>query len=119
MESTPVSGVEMKNEAVAPLLAPLFRISAAAGITPQLHNGKGAPINAALNTLVLEDELRCLAMKVSGKKAFNKPAAAKPKIIYGEDSTRTAHDSKITAVKNSIQGIPLFLNRYELRKTIR
>ena len=103
MESTPVSGVDMRNEAVAPLLAPLWRISAAAGITPQLHNGRGAPIRAALKTLDFETELRCFAIKAWGRKALRRPAAPNPKIIYGEDSTNTDQDSKITAITKSIK----------------
>jgi hypothetical protein len=34
MESTPVMGVEIRKERVAPLLAPLFLIPVARGITP-------------------------------------------------------------------------------------
>ncbi len=48
MESTPVSGVEIKNAAVAPLLAPCCRKPAAAGTTPQLHKGRGIPSSEAL-----------------------------------------------------------------------
>jgi hypothetical protein len=51
MESTPVSGVEMRKDAVAPLLAPCLRSPAAAGMTPQLHSGSGIPNSAALKTL--------------------------------------------------------------------
>ena len=50
MESTPVSGVATKNETVAEGEAPARRNPNAAGITPQEHKGKGAPIKAALVT---------------------------------------------------------------------
>jgi len=47
-ESTPVSGVEMRNEVTAPFPAPCFFSPAAAGSTPQLQRGMGTPIAAAL-----------------------------------------------------------------------
>ena len=50
MESTPDSGVEIRNAVVAPLLAPCFRSDTAADKTPQDHNGIGIPMRAALNT---------------------------------------------------------------------
>jgi hypothetical protein len=50
MESTPDSGVDMRNAVVAPLLAPCFRSDTAAGNTPQDHNGMGIPRMAALST---------------------------------------------------------------------
>ncbi len=48
MESTPVSGVATRNEAVAPFDAPALRTASAVGMTPQEHSGNGAPINAPL-----------------------------------------------------------------------
>lgn len=47
-ESTPVSGVDTKNEVVADFEAPASLKPIAAGITPQEHRGKGAPNIAAL-----------------------------------------------------------------------
>ena len=41
--STPVCGVEIKNERVAPLDAPLLYKDAATGITPHEHKGIGTP----------------------------------------------------------------------------
>ena len=52
MESTPDSGVEIRNAAVAPLLAPCFFSAAAAGRTPQEHRGMGMPRKAAFSTEV-------------------------------------------------------------------
>ena len=46
-ESTPVSGVDTRNEAVAPGDAPCRRSPTAAGITPHEHSGSGAPTSAA------------------------------------------------------------------------
>lgn len=47
MESTPDSGVAIRNAAVAPRLAPCFLRLAAAGKTPQEQRGKGMPSRAA------------------------------------------------------------------------
>mgnify|MGYP001308799177 CR=1 FL=1 len=41
--SMPVCGVEIKNERVAPLDAPLLYKEAATGITPHEHRGIGTP----------------------------------------------------------------------------
>ena len=54
MESTPVIGVEMRNERVEPLLAPLFLIPAAKGITPQEQTGSGIPKMVDLMTETME-----------------------------------------------------------------
>ena len=50
MESIPVSGVEMRNEVVAPLLAPPRRSAMAVGITEHEHKGMGTPNNEARPT---------------------------------------------------------------------
>jgi len=50
IESTPDSGVEIRNAVVAPLLAPCLLSEAAAGSTPQEQRGMGMPRRAALNT---------------------------------------------------------------------
>jgi hypothetical protein len=50
MESTPDSGVEIRKAVVAPLFAPCLFKDAAAGKTPQEHNGIGMPNSAALIT---------------------------------------------------------------------
>ena len=50
MLSTPVCGVESRNETVAARLAPWRRNEAATGITPHEHSGKGTPSIAAFNT---------------------------------------------------------------------
>ena len=50
MESTPVCGVAMRNDIVAPFDAPSLRKDIAVGITPQEHNGNGMPNMAALST---------------------------------------------------------------------
>ena len=50
IEVTLVSGVEIKNDSVAPRLAPFLRNVTAAGNTPQEQSGNGAPTNAASKT---------------------------------------------------------------------
>jgi hypothetical protein len=50
IESTPDSGVEIKNAEVAPLEAPLFLSVTAVGITEHEHKGRGTPIIEALKT---------------------------------------------------------------------
>ena len=50
IESTPVCGVEIRNETVAPFDAPSRRSEAAVGITPQEQSGNGMPNSAAKST---------------------------------------------------------------------
>jgi hypothetical protein len=50
IESTPVSGVEMRNARHAPLLAPCFLRPATAGVTPHDQSGNGIPIRDAYRT---------------------------------------------------------------------
>ena len=50
MLSTPDSGVEMRKEVTAPLLAPCFFREIAVGRTPQEQRGRGMPTRAALIT---------------------------------------------------------------------
>ena len=50
IESTPVSGVAIKKDVVAPLLAPLFFSAAAVGNTEQEHKGMGMPTSDAVAT---------------------------------------------------------------------
>lgn len=73
MESTPVSGVDTKKAIVAGLEAPAWRKPNAAGITPQEHNGKGAPSKAALAMAPNPEPLKCLYKKAVGRKVFIKP----------------------------------------------
>jgi len=93
MESTPDSGVEMRNAAVAPLLAPCFLRDAAAGSVPQDHRGKGIPKRAALAT---EDSLppaRCLATVAGLRNAFRRPAARMPSRIYIPADRKNSHEA--------------------------
>lgn len=67
MESTPVCGVDIKKETVAPLLAPFLLNEIPVGITPQEHKGSGMPKTAALIT-----ELRFLRPKYLATLCFGK-----------------------------------------------
>jgi len=66
IESTPVSGVEIINAAVAPLLAPCFLKPIETGTTPQEHSGRGVPISEAFSTEVILFVPRCFSTNPSG-----------------------------------------------------
>jgi hypothetical protein len=93
MESTPDSGVDMRNAVVAPLLAPCFRSDTAAGKTPQDHNGMGIPIMEALSTETNRLCPRCLATEAGLRNMRNNPATIRPKIIYTDESIRRSQDA--------------------------
>jgi hypothetical protein len=50
MESIPVCGVAIRNEAIAPFEAFSFLSPIAVGITPHEQSGRGTPSNAAQRT---------------------------------------------------------------------
>ena len=50
MESMPVCGVAMRNEAMAPFDAFSFLSPIAVGMTPHEHSGRGIPNSAAHST---------------------------------------------------------------------
>jgi len=64
-------GVEIRNERVAPLLAPDFLILEARGITPQEHTGRGTPKKVALITEPIESLPKCFETSVSGTNSCN------------------------------------------------
>ena len=94
MESTPVIGVEIKNESVAPLLAPDFLILVASGITPHEQTGRGIPKRVDFITESIFSFPRCFVTMVSGTSSCNIPAKTRPKSIYGliacESETRAS-----------------------------
>jgi len=92
MESTPDSGVDMRNAVVAPLLAPCFRSDTAAGNTPQDHKGMGIPKIAALSTETNRPCPKCLATEPGLRNTRNNPATIKPKTIYTDESIRRFQD---------------------------
>ena len=78
MESTPVVGVETRNERVALVLAPSFLREAATGMTPQEHMGNGIPRTVAL---IMDPRVlppRCRTMKLLPRKTCNIPAMNNP-----------------------------------------
>ena len=101
MLSTPVSGVEIRNEVVAALEAPLRRRPRAAGMTPHEQRGRGAPKSAALTVAPGPEPPRCSASNWLGISTFIMPATVKPSINQGADSINRAakfsNNSKVLA----------------------
>jgi hypothetical protein len=96
MESTPDSGVDMRNAVVAPLLAPCFLSDTAAGNTPQDHNGIGIPRMEALSTETNLPCPKCLATELGLRNILNNPATIRPKMIYTDESIRRSQDAVMT-----------------------
>ena len=78
MESTPVSGVEIRNEVVAPRLAPERRSWVAVGMTEQEHRGTGTPMTAAVATDFASSPPSRRATQRVGTRTASRPAIAKP-----------------------------------------
>jgi hypothetical protein len=93
MESTPDSGVDMRNAVVAPLLAPCLRSDTAAGNTPHDHKGIGIPRIEALSTETNRPCPRCLATEAGLRNMRSNPATIRPKIIYTDESTSRFQDA--------------------------
>lgn len=81
MESTPVMGVEIRKESVAPLLAPDFLIDVAKGITPQEQTGRGMPNIVDFTTEEILSLPKCLVTILSGTSSCKTPAKSNPKRI--------------------------------------
>ena len=96
IESTPDSGVDIRNAVVAALLAPCFRSDTAAGNTPQDHNGMGIPKMEVLSTETNRPRPKCLATEPGFRNIRNNPATIKPKIIYTDESIRRSQDATRT-----------------------
>ena len=79
IESTPVSGVEIMNAVVAPLLAPCFLKPIETGTTPQEHSGRGVPISEAFSTEVILFVPRCFSTNPSGINILIIPEINRPK----------------------------------------
>ena len=97
MESTPDSGVEIKNALIAPLFAPFFFKSVAAGNTPHDQSGNGTPKKAALITEEKRPVPRWLRIKDGLSTICSIPAITRPNRIYREESRRISHDSLMIA----------------------
>ena len=96
-ESTPVSGVEMVNALVAPLLAPPFRKDKATGTTEQLHNGRGAPTAAAHATDLRSSPPILRANHAVERWRLTTPASRKPTSSNGAICRYKDHDESSTA----------------------
>lgn len=81
IESTPVSGVDIMNAVVAPLLAPCLRSPIDTGTTPQEHMGSGIPINDALSTEVILLLPRCFSTNFSDMNILMIPEIKRPSKI--------------------------------------
>ena len=93
MESTPVIGVEIKKERVAPLLAPDFLIEVARGMTPQEQTGRGMPNTVDLTTEEMLSLPKCLVTMLSGTSSCKTPAKSNPKRIYGAIAMLSCHNA--------------------------
>ena len=108
MESTPVSGVEIKNDVVAPRLAPDLRSWVAVGITEHEQSGMGTPMSAAVATERVSSPPRRRATHRVGTKTARKPAIAKPTRRYGPDSARTIQIASNHSVSICVMGAPRY-----------
>jgi hypothetical protein len=102
MESTPDSGVDIRNAVVAPLLAPCFCNDTAAGNTPHDQRGTGTPSKAALIT---EENLpvpKCRATILGFRNTRSIPLNSRPKIIYMDDSRKSCQASWIIIIRRFI-----------------
>ena len=78
IESTPVSGVDIRNAVVGPGPAPCFLSEAATGTTPHEHSGRGTPRSAAFTTALAVLPPRCRVTNESGIIALSMPAISRP-----------------------------------------
>jgi hypothetical protein len=83
MESTPVCGVESRNDSVAARLPPCRLRDAPTGITPQEHSGNGTPNSAALNTGLKPRLPRWASSQRGETQTDSTPATRKPSSRYG------------------------------------
>jgi hypothetical protein len=93
IESTPVIGVEIRKESVAPLLAPDFLMEVARGMTPQEQTGRGMPNSVDFTTEVILSFPKCLVTIVSGTNSCRIPAKASPNRIYGAIAILRLHNA--------------------------
>ena len=83
MLSTPVCGVETKNEVVALLFAPFLYREVATGITPHEHSGSGIP---NIDALIIGNNpfpAKCFSIVAGDINVDNTPAIKNPKIKKG------------------------------------
>ena len=88
IESTPVSGVAMRNATVAPLLAPCRTSPSAVGSTPQEQRGTGTPMIDAQSTDLTRPVARKRRKTRDGTRTASAPATAKPNSRKSEASLK-------------------------------
>jgi hypothetical protein len=93
MESTPVMGVEMRKDRVAPLLAPDFLMDVAKGMTPQEHTGRGMPKIVDFKTEEMLLLPKCFVTMLSGTSSCRMPAKASPNKMYGAIERLSCHSA--------------------------
>ena len=98
IESTPDSGVEIKNAEVDALLAPDFFNDTAVGMTEHEQRGSGTPIIEALITAQRLFPPNHLLTCSSEIKALINPASKNPNIKYGADVTTYFHNELINSI---------------------
>ena len=91
MESIPDSGVEIRNEDVAPLEAPDFLRVTAAGMTEQEHSGSGTPAKEAKKTDFRLLSPNLFLIRSTDKNERITPAITSPKSRYGAEKSMYCH----------------------------
>jgi hypothetical protein len=84
IESTPVSGVEIKKAEVAAFEAPFFLSVTAVGITEHEHRGSGTPTKEAFSTEKRFFFPKCLRIHSTGMRMWIIPDNKMPRSKYGE-----------------------------------
>ena len=78
IESTPVSGVEMRKETVAPRVAPCRASPSAVGSTPHEQRGRGVPIADAQSTDLIRPARKSRISVPAGTRTARTPARTNP-----------------------------------------
>lgn len=104
MESTLVSGVEIRNDSVAPLPAPFLLKARAVGKVEQEHKGRGIPKREARNIDLKPFLPKCRKTKAGEMKAFKIPATAKPNRMKREACLKIDQVSRMNVTRNSTIG---------------
>ena len=110
MLSTPVCGVESRNDVAAARLAPCRRIDATTGITLQEQSGSGIPSKVAFTTGPKPLPPRCRSVHSGEIQIDSKPANAKPNNKNGAISRMTSQHCERKLKKNS--GMDTYSCRY-------
>ena len=103
MLSTPVWGVDIKNEAADPLLAPWLRRYAVTGITPQEQSGKGTPNNDAKKMLEKDFLPKYFEIISTVNRIDNIPDIKKPTTVIVDPPRPGLH---LNTVKNLLRLSP-------------